>query len=110
MGWHIGYDYASYRIYEAHKSIVGRCSVAVLKADYCIVVAVDITIMSSDRNVFGLLVIIDLVFKSIDCLIKPLYRLREVSELIGNLLKLYGGSVVYLLELLLHFPRRFSKV
>ena len=63
--------------------------------------------MISDRNVFNLLLVIDLVLKSIDCLIKSLYRLREISGLIGNLLKLFGGSVVYSL---LHFSRRFSKV
>ena len=30
--WHIGYGHASYkyRVHEAHKSIVGRCSVAEL--------------------------------------------------------------------------------
>ena len=75
---------ASRKVYECRKRIGRRCSVCILEACHIIGIAIYISIIYLNRDIFKFLP----VFESNNCLIESGDSLRKLSELVRNLRKL----------------------
>lgn len=94
---------ASGWVYKSRKRILGGGCKTVLYACNGITIAVDITMIDLNHNMFELLLVFHLS-------IHPIYRSGELSQFMQDILQLDCRNVIHSLKLLLHLTRCFGEM